>query len=108
MVLKKTARLLIKHYKLSKKDAENVAINLENINRANNLNNLEAYKQEIVTLIKSIQGKKLSLSELMTKQEPICYEENFTYPENYSGTNIEDEGVGFIPRNFDLGGGEVI
>jgi hypothetical protein len=36
MVLKKTARELIKHYKLSKKDAENVAINLENINRANN------------------------------------------------------------------------
>ena len=44
----------------------------------------------------------------MTKQEPICYEENFTYPENYSGTNIEDEGVGFVPRNYDLGGGEVI
>jgi hypothetical protein len=43
----------------------------------------------------------------MTKQEPIYYEENFN-SEECNLANLEEENVSFIPRNFEVGGGEVI
>lgn len=77
-VLKKIARALIQQFNLSKKDAETIAINLENNNRASyikDINNLENYKREIVNLIKSIKNRTLDQVNIMVKQEPASMNE---------------------------------
>ena len=54
-VCKKLAKELIKHYHISKKDAEYVAINLENRVRNAHSNNIDSYKSAIVTLVRHIE-----------------------------------------------------